>query len=345
MSNNLYVVGGKQRAARPLSAGNQDWNGYEKGLVVELDPLTGATSTRNEYAAPPQECTSADGAVLYQAGSMQDGKLYLCTQTEVIVYALPGFVQLSHISLPCFNDLHHVCPTPEGNLLVANAGLEMVLEVTPRGEICRVWNVLGEDPWQRFSRSLDYRGLSTKPHRAHPNYIFYMDDQVWVTRFHQGDAISLADPSLRIPLSAERIHDGVYYAGYVYFTSVNGRIIVANPRTLRVEETIDLNAMHPAGMLLGWCRSILLDGDKIWVGFSRIRPTKFRENVAFVMRGFKRVLPTHLACYDLKRRRCLAEIDLEPAGLSAIYSIFPVVEGPTRPKNEMIRSPQTRTAP
>jgi hypothetical protein len=105
---------------------------------------------------------------------------------------------------------------------------------------------------------------------------------------------------------------------------------VANADTLCVQEVIDLTTMHPAGTLLGWCRSLLVDGDHLWVGFSRIRPTKFRENVSFVMRGFKRSMPTHIACYDLQARRCLAEIDLEPVGLAAIYSIFPVREEPAR---------------
>ena len=136
-------------------------------------------------------------------------------------------------------------------------------------------------------------------------------------------AISLDDPAKRIPLSTERIHDGVCYNGLLYFTSVNGRIIVANPRTLRVEQTIDLNAMHPEGTLLGWCRGILLDGTKAWVGFSHIRPTKLRENLAWVMRGFRQVLPTRLACYDLVRRRCVAEIDLQTHGLNAVFGIFP----------------------
>ncbi|MGE5138180.1 MAG: hypothetical protein ACM3JD_01850, partial [Rudaea sp.] len=187
---NLFIIGGKQRGDRSLSAGNQEWNGYEKGLIVQLDPATGKAFTRKEYGSPPPECRSSDGAVLFQAGSMQGGRLYLCTQTEVMVYSLPELFQLAHISLPCFNDLHHVRPTPEGNILVANAGLEMVLEITFQGEILRTWNVLGEDPWGRFSQSVDYRGLSTKPHRAHPNYVFYVGDEIWATRFHQGDAIS-----------------------------------------------------------------------------------------------------------------------------------------------------------
>jgi len=44
------------------------------------------------------------------------------------------------------------------------------------------------------------------------------------------------------------------------------------------------------------------------------------------MHGFKSVLPTRVACYDLRKRQCITEIDLEPLELGAIYSIFPALE-------------------
>src|SRR5581483_2361498 len=176
---NLYVIGGKQKSPRSLSAGNQEWNGYEKGLIVQVDTETRQASVCTEYSSPPEVCASADHAVLFQAATLEDQSLYVCTQTEIMVYSVPDFEQQLHISLPWFNDLHHVRPTPEGTLLAANAGLEMILEVTPAGEVLRVWNVLGEEPWARFSPEIDYRGVSTKPHRSHPNYIFYINDEIW----------------------------------------------------------------------------------------------------------------------------------------------------------------------
>lgn len=320
----LYVIGGQQRTPRPLRAGNQNWDGYHKGLIVQVNVETGTAETCLEYISPPSVCASVMPAISFQSGAIEDGKLYVCTQTEILIYTLPTFKRLGYVSLACFNDVHHVRPTPDGHLLVANAGLEQVLEITCSGEIRRVWNVLGEDPWQRFSRDIDYRKIaSTKPHHAHPNYVFYVDDDPWVTRFHQGDAICLTDPKKRIAISDRRIHDGLVYNGHIYFTTVDGSIVVANPRTLRVDDVIDLNSMHPEGMLSGWCRSLFLDEHRMWVGFSRIRPTKVRENVSWIVHGFRRGMPTHVAGYDLRRRTCIAEINVEPAGLSAIYGIFP----------------------
>jgi hypothetical protein len=321
MIRDLYVVGGKQGTARPLTAGNGNWNGYDEGVIVRIKADTQDWEECVSYVSPPEVCSPGEAAITFQAGAIQNNRLYTCTQTEVLVFDLPTFQRIGYLSLPFFNDLHHVRPTPTGDLLIANAGLEMVIHATASGEICKVWNVLGEDPWQLNSET-DYRKISTKPHHSHPNYLFYIGSEPWATRFHQGDAICLTQPEKRIEVSKERIHDGVVHEGKVYFSSVNGCIYIADTETLTVERTINLSDMHPEGTLLGWCRSLYVEADKLWVGFSRIRPTKWRENVTWLVRGFKYVQPTHIACYDLTKMECVEEINLEPMGLNAVYSIF-----------------------
>jgi hypothetical protein len=131
------------------------------------------------------------------------------------------------------------------------------------------------------------------------------------------------DPSRRIDIGVERLHDGVVYADQVLFTSVNGRVIFADTRSLEVTEVLDLTSMHDPDTLLGWCRGLMLDGDRLWVGFTRMRATRFRENVAWLKNGFRSYLGTHVACYDLRERRCIAQIDTEAAGLNAVFGIFP----------------------
>jgi hypothetical protein len=322
MLNELYIVGGKQRAPRPLSAGNKNWNGYQQGVIMRINTSNGTWEEAVSYVSPPDVIAPDDPAINFQAGTIKDNLLYACTQTEILVYRLPDFELLGYLSLPIFNDLHHVHPTPTGSILIANAGLERVMEVTLEGEVLKTWNVLGEE-LSEISSEIDYRKVSTKPHRSHPNYLFYLDSQPWATRFHQGDAICLTQPEKRIQISKERIHDGVVHNGWIYFTSVNGCIYIANSSTLKIEKVIDLNQMHSNESLLGWCRSLTIDEDKLWVGFSRIRPTKWRENVGWALRGFKDARPTHIACYDLSKNECVAEIDLEPMGLNVVYSIFP----------------------
>lgn len=317
----LLITGGQQKAIRS-QFGTKDWREYHKGMILGIETKTGGRCTSIEYFSPPEATSDDRPEVIFKSGTVEEDRLFLCTQTEVMIYALPQFELLNYISLPCFNDVHHVRPTREGNLLVANTGLDMVLLMTKEGSVLDEWNVLGEDPWARFSRDIDYRKVDTKPHGAHPNYVFLVGDDIWATRFHLKDAVCLTKPGQRIAINVGLPHDGVVHDGMIYFTTVNGYVVIANPVTLEVEEVIGLNSMHGPDVQLGWCRSLLFDNGKTWIGFSRLRSTRFRENVKWVVQGFNKVLPTRVACYDLKKKECLAEIDLEPYGLHAVYSIF-----------------------
>jgi hypothetical protein len=329
-ANALYVVGGQQRLRRSLLDQDQQWYDYQKGVVLRVDTQTGDIERALTYVSPPETCAPGD-PILFKSATLRDNKLYACTQTEVLVYELPAFKRIAHISLPIFNDVHHVLPTPDKNLLVAISGLDMVVEMDFCGNLLRAWDVYDGKLWTRFSRFTDYRmGVSTKPHKAHPNHLFMFNDEIWVTRFEQKDAVCLNHPDRRIDIGIERIHDGCLVDGCFYFTTVNGQIVIANAATLKIEEVIDLTTLHDPELLLGWCRGLLVEGTRAWVGFSRIRPTKFREAVGWVRSGFKQSLATHIACYDLVERRCLAEIELEEQSLNAVFSIFSACPGSER---------------
>lgn len=316
------MVGGQQQALRPLHAGLQPWYRYRKGVVLYVRTADETIQTALEYVSPPEVCAPDNPPILFKQGTLVDGRLYLCTQTEVMVYSVPEMERLHYISLPCFHDVHHVRPTPEGTLLVANTGLDMVMEVSLEGEVLREWSVLGTDVWTRFSTSVDYRLVpSMKPHQSHPNHVFYVGQDIWVTRFEQRDAICLTDPGKRIDIGLERVHDGVSADGCLYFSTVDGKIVIVDEATLKIQEVHDLNRMSAPGELLGWCRGLHVEGARIWVGFSRLRPTRFRENISWVVNGFRRILPTRIACYDLERKVCLKEIDLEPYGMNAVFSL------------------------
>jgi hypothetical protein len=320
----LYVVGGQQREPRPLLA-TPSWYEYHKGLVVEATLATQTTTTRLQYVSPPEVRAEGDPPILFKCATLEGDRLYLCTHSEILIYRVPEFERVAYITLPYFNDVHHVRPTPEGNLVVANTGLDDVLEITLEGQLVREWSVLGGDTWAKFSRSVDYRKIpSTKPHAAHPNYVFFLDGELWVSRFEQKDAISLTGPQRKIEIGVERIHDGVLHGEYLYFSSVKGDIVVVNTRTLLVEEIIDLTTFHPEGTLLGWCRGLMVGPDgNVWVGFSHIRPTKFRENIGWIAHRFRRGVPTHIGRYDLTNKRQVSQFELESHGLDAVFSVFP----------------------
>lgn len=303
---------------------------YNEALVLELDTETGKTVPWLRYTSPPEVTPDHLPSILFKAGTRTDRHFYLCTQTEVLVYDLVTRAQTAYLSLPFFNDLHHVTPTPEGTLLIANTGLDMVVEVTLSGEVVQMWNTLGEGVWDRFDPDTDYRKIaSTKPHRSHPNYVFIHGKDRWVTRFEQRDALCLTDPSKRIEIGGERVHDGVVCGDRVFFTCVDGHLVVADLKTRTRTKVIDLNAIRPkAEPMLGWCRGIaLLDEDHVFIAFSRLRVTKFHQKVLWAQRrlGMKQDVldrtPTRLVLYNVRTGTFCREFNLEPDDMNAIFSV------------------------
>jgi hypothetical protein len=322
----LYVLGGRQRNL--LVREQQEWTLYESALILELDTASGEVRTCVEHKSASDARREDYSAYLFKSGALVGDRLYACTNTEILVFRVPSFEKLNYVSLPCFNDLHHVMPCRDGTLLVVNTGLDMVVRISPEGAVIEEWDVLGEPAWQRFSRDIDYRRIpSTKPHRSHPNFVFQLERDLWVTRLHQRDAICLTDAAKRIDIALESPHDGVVRGRDIYFTLVDGRLALANSATLSIDRVIDFKAMHDQNALLGWCRGVLpVDEERLWVGFSRVRKTRFQDNVLWVKRVFKEGMtekPTHISLYDIGQERCLQEFNLEPHGVNTIYSIFP----------------------
>jgi hypothetical protein len=322
----LYILGGKQRDL--LFRQGEEWNLYESALLLEVDTDSGVIRTRVEYETPIEARPDERSSSLFKSGTLSGDRIYACTSTEVLVYALPGFERLNYVTLPCFNDLHHVTPARDGTLLVANTGLDMVVRISADGRVLEEWDVLQEPKWQRFSRDVDYRKIaSTKPHRSHPNFVFELGSEVWVTRFDQRDAICLTDPQRRIDISVESPHDGIVYGGNIYFTVVDGRLVVANAATHTVESIVDLKLLDDPDAILGWCRGVLpISDERAWVGFSRIRKTRLEKNVLWVKRIFREGMiarPTHIALYDIPAMRRLQEIDVESYGMNVVFSILP----------------------
>ena len=323
----LYLVGGRQR--KLLFKNEDEQRLYEAALILRLNTSAETVSKEVEYKSPPEVRASEESSQLFKSATLSGKRLYVCTSTEVLVFEVPGFKRIGYISLPCFNDLHHVTPTHEGHLLIANTGLDMVVRCTPEGHVLAEWDVLGEPAWTRFSRGVDYRKVeSTKPHRSHPNSVFQLGEEIWVTRFSQRDAICLTSPGRRINIEVQRPHDGLVRGDRIYFTTVDGKVVIASRHTLELERIVDLNeihrARHQSEELLGWCRGVLpLDERRIWVGFTRVRKTRFAENVLWIKHAFKeKDRPTHIALYDIVAGDCVQEIDIERYGMNVMFGIY-----------------------
>jgi hypothetical protein len=345
LPSTLYVLGGRQRK-RVVNVA-EEWNHYEAALILEVDTHTGSAEVRSEYKTPPDARATDRSSVLFKAGALVGDKMYTCTPTEVLVYDLPEFTTANYVSLPCFNDLHHVVPDAVGNLLVTSTGLDLVVKLDPNGAVLHEWNALGENPWGRFSRDVDYRKVeSTKPHRSHPNFTFELEGQIWVTRFEQRDAICLTEPRKRIDIAIQAPHDGHVCGKYIYFTTVDGHIVIASSDSLRVERAVDLAAVNGKERLLGWCRGLLcVDPDKFWVGFTRIRRTRFQENLFWLNHTLRnRMLkkPTHIALYDISAGTCLREFNLERYGMNVVFSILPGPRAAAEDRDDLPRAAEVR---
>ena len=331
MTETLWVVGGEQRVqfSKP-----KEWTQYRKAMVIEV--RDGRPQEALAYESPPERCPDGETpSHVFKAATFEGDTAYLCTQTEVLVCDFPGFRIRRVISLPCFNDLHHVAPAPDGRLFVAVTGLDAVAELTPEGELIRLVSVLGGSPWDRFSPDVDYRKVpTTKPHRAHPNFIFFLDGRPWVTRFNQRDAVPVDGVNGRPPFdigSEEGVHDGHIVDDGLFFTTVSGCVVRFDLAT--GEKTVfDLNRLNEPDedRPLGWCRGVLPvgDGRQAWVGFSRLRYTTLRRNLSWVRHGFRetehhRERPTRIALYDLRcgRPDLRRQIDLEGVRMGAVFSI------------------------
>ena len=329
MINQFYVVGGKQKKAFNLP--QQEYSRFGVGVVAAYSGNYEENGTvKVEYITPDELYAKKDGgSVVFKSGSISNNKIYLCTQTELLIYTLPDFELVHHISLPCFNDVHHVVESKTGNLLVAVTGLDMVVEINTDGKILREWDTLGRQTWQKFSRETDYRKvLTTKPHDSHPNFVFEHNDDVWVSRFEQKDAICLTNPNKRIDIGIERPHDGHVLGDKAFFTTVDGHVVIANLLTCTVERVIDLHKCECAGEATGWARGLkIIDEDHVLVGFSTLRVTNFRDNVRWVKKRFglmrdESVTPTHIALYNVKEERLCWRKVLEEPKIDVVFSIL-----------------------
>lgn len=317
----LLVTGGAQR---PDAARLGEGRRYSSAHLIMLDFESGSLRELKSVTEGNENYPDVLPNITFTSCTLEGGKLYLCTETEVFVYRYPEMELLNSASYGFFQNCHHVAPVG-GYIAVVSTGLDLIVFLDRETlQPVRFFNSLGMDPWHRFSPDVDYRKVhSTKPHESHPNFVFFLDGEPWVTRFNQKDAVCLTDMSQRIDIGLERVHDGHVVADCIYFTTVDGRIVCADGASRRVKTVYDLNEIGGEGVPLGWCRGLLIEGNVAYVGFTRIRQTVVKENVKWLLSyiGRKNNLPSRIVKYDLAARRILGEVEMPRGKLDAIYSI------------------------
>jgi hypothetical protein len=323
----LILTGGSQDAGADV---RDDWR-YSGARAIVIDAGTGNLIRTIEYSTPA-DLRAETTSLRFGSASLANGSLLICTGTEVLQYGTSDFTLTGRWSHPWMNSVHHVLPIENGAILVAATGLDMVLELERDGRLRRAIDLADHPIWDRFGRDVDFRRVpSTKPHECHINYLFDVAGSRFATRLVQRDAINIADPTDRFAIDAAGPHDGVVRDGRVYFTTVDGRIVIHDATSRRQLRIIDL--WNRAGTLtspLGWCRGLHIFGDELaWIGFSRLRPTRFRENLSWLRQKFNPgkhfgTKPTRIALYDLRTASLLHEINLEGFGLNTVYSVLPL---------------------
>lgn len=267
----------------------------------------------------------------FTVGDVEGDKLWLATDTEIRLYQYSSLVLLKTFSHPCFHNIHSVAVRGD-ELYVTSTGLDMVVVLNKHdGSIVKYLNAEGKPPWHRFSPDTDYRKLhSTRPHDAHPNYVFWIANEPWVTRCTQEDAVMLADTNKKIDISGARkpisVHDGIVSGERVFFTTVDGAIVIADTKTRQIIETIEIARMEGYGGLRGWCRGLYIVGDIAYVGFSRLRETRRREKVEWVkslLQKGRAVTECSVLAIDLGQLKILADYRMPAGMIDAIYSILP----------------------
>jgi hypothetical protein len=115
------------------------------------------------------------------------------------------------------------------------------------------------------------------------------------------------------------MHDGISRNGFYYWTTVNGKITVADANSLTITEQIDLKSIY-ANDEPGWCRGLEIIDNLAFVGFTRFRKPSKSEFLKFAIRG-RKILNTHVLCYDLKAHRVIEDWFL-PHEDTVIYGIY-----------------------
>lgn len=322
----LLVSGGCLRA-NGFALGEGKY--YARAVLASLDLHSGEFSEVLSKSDGGENYPAEHPNQQYTAACLDGEILWLPTDTEILKYRLPDFELLACFSHPCFHNVHSVHVFGD-QLGVTSTGLDnVVLLNKATGSVEKIINTQGLDPWHRFDPETDYRLVhSTRPHDSHPNYLFKLDDRLWVTRCSTEDAVCLDDVTDRIDLGeGEDIsaHDGLWWGDVLVFTRVDGQLIICDAGQRKVVENHDPFSAH-RNRPKGWCRGLYISGDMFYLGFSRLRKTNLKSKLKYLSQGnFKYGSGNNalVVAYDMKKKHVERVYEAPEGMIDAIYGVLP----------------------
>jgi len=257
----------------------------------------------------------------FNSSTFLGDKLLTCSGTEAFIYEWPSLKLINSFSHPLLNDVHDITEINDSYYL-ANTGLDSILIFSRNGDFKEIINT-GETPiWDRFDKEVDYRKIpSTKPHLIHPNHVFEVNGEIYTTRFHQKDAVNIADHSDRFNIEFQRPHDGHLYGDRVYFTTVDGCIVSFDAKTKQDKCIHDLNKIFDWEISMGWCRSFCMKNNIAVVGFTALRKTSLERNIDWLKRTVNINEYSFLAVFDIKKNLPIKTIPIEKGHTDVIFSL------------------------
>jgi hypothetical protein len=185
----------------------------------------------------------ADKAISGATGiAVWDDVVVTCSWIDQCCYLVKPDQDVARITHPWFNYLHSVDLTESGTLLLASAGSDVIVEITPRGDV--VWEWFGAehgyDTRPNGSRLVCDRGIDYRPLRMDTadqamhvtSATLLADGTLLATLFHQGTLIAIDRETgrarnvltgLRCPHGAHRLEDGALLSD-----TLGHRILVLN---------------------------------------------------------------------------------------------------------------------
>ena len=324
----LLITGG---VLRPAGFELGEGKYYGGARLLHLDTRTGRVQTLLAVDEGTPNFPAEHPNLEFTVGCSEGATLWLAMDTEIRRYAYPSLQLQATFSHPCFHNIHSVA-VRGGSLYVTSTGLDLVVVLCKEtGAVQQVLHADGKPPWHRFAQDKDWRQVhSTRPHDCHPNQVFWLGEEPWVTRCTQEDAVPLGRPGRAVKLSGTRgeiaVHDGVVHEGSVFFTLVDGTVVVmdaADPeRPLR---NIELASLPGFGGLRGWCRGLCFAGGLAYVGFSRLRRTRNQSKLDWVRRAVGRgetVQQASVLAVDLQAGQIVKDYRLELGSIDAVYGIM-----------------------